>query len=464
MNGSKKTTFPKNSHIWFGIFLYTVVTGLLIQLVLLPYVFTNWHSGNGLLIGLDTVDFNKSVLELISKISSNGWQEWNIKPQGQTVVGVAALFYIFINPHPWALLPLNGILNATGGLAIFQLLLIFIKDRKKALWATLPYLLFPTALSWTAQFHNDNYMIPGVALFLLGWVQLSSLEIWVKWRRIFTCLIYIVIGSFLIWFVRPYVLEVLGFLEIIVGALLIGNILISKDSKKIYLKQTILSLLMILVAVAVNFVFLNVNLISYKPWIIFGPVTKYAGELTDSTDNSNNSESRFRWTKTSWLPSQVDNSLKSLAKTRKSTFKTKAGSNIDADVNFTNSIDIVEYLPRAFEIGFLSPFPYQWFGQGTKAPNTMMRRVAGVEMILIYLSYAGLLFAIWRWRKMPQLWTFILFCSGMIVIYTLAVVNIGTLHRFRYGFLMPIVGLGITGWFEIFNTYVPFWKKIYRRR
>ena len=41
-----------------------------------------------------------------------------------------------------------------------------------------------------------------------------------------------------------------------------------------------------------------------------------------------------------------------------------AGSNIDSDVQFSNAVDVIAYLPRALEIGIFSPFPNYWFSDG----------------------------------------------------------------------------------------------------
>jgi hypothetical protein len=117
-------------------------------------------------------------------------------------------------------------------------------------------------------------------------------------------------------------------------------------------------------------------------------------------------------------------------------------------------------LPRALQIGFLAPFPNDWFGSGSRPANTMMRRVAGSEMRLVYLALLGLPMALWRWRRELSLWIFVFYAAGMQTIYTLVTVNIGTLYRFRYGYLMTFVALGIAGWTVLW----PFIRKWLLRR
>ena len=55
----------------------------------------------------------------------------------------------------------------------------------------------------------------------------------------------------------------------------------------------------------------------------------------------------------------------------------------------------------------------------------------------------------WRWRRRAELWIVVLPCLAMLTLYSLAVPNLGALHRFRYGFLMTLVGLGVAGGLEL---------------
>lgn len=456
-----ESNHPTNSQIWIGFFFYTLIIGLLIQLIILPHIFPAWNAGDGLLKGLDTEKFHQYILNDLARIRTNGWDTWVLKTHGNPILGVVVLFYGLLGAHPWAMLPLNSVLNATAGLSIFLILLGFTKDRRIALMATLPYLIFPTSLSWVAQFHNDNYMVAGVALFILGWFYFSFRETWADWKKIGLSLIIIFIGSLLIWFVRNYVLSILEILSIVVGFFLSVNLTTWIIKKKIFWKNAILAICIIWLSVGMTFFVSKLHLVSGATKIEYGTSHSDSGSLVDLPANTTveeNIESTRKnhvWHRTSWLPIQIDKKLKDLIQTREDAFRPASGSNLDDEIVLTNAVDIIRYLPRAFEIGFFAPFPYQWFEQGKKAPNTMMRRVAGLEMILIYLSYIGLLFAVWKWRNISGLWTFLFFCTGMIVIYAIAVINIGTLHRFRYGFLMPIVGLGVLGWFEIFKTMIP---------
>jgi hypothetical protein len=117
-------------------------------------------------------------------------------------------------------------------------------------------------------------------------------------------------------------------------------------------------------------------------------------------------------------------------------------------VGFHSIKDFLLYLPRAAEIAFLSPFPTDWFKPGSLPANTVMRRVSGFEMVGVYIALALLPYAVWRWRARPDLWIILIFCSGMLLIFGLVVANVGTLYRFRYGFLMTIVAVDLAAGFS----------------
>ncbi len=40
----------------------------------------------------------------------------------------------------------------------------------------MPFIIFPSALLWNTQFHNENYVIPGVFLVLYGWIGVITMN------------------------------------------------------------------------------------------------------------------------------------------------------------------------------------------------------------------------------------------------------------------------------------------------
>ena len=148
--------------------MYTVIAGLFVQLILLPYVFPAWTNGNGLLVGMDGGKFHRIALELAQRINEIGWSQWQLLPDGQLVSGIAAICYVLIYPAPWSVLIVNGILNASACIFMY-LLLSNISKSQKIGYGSLPFFFFPSNLLWNTQFHNENYVIPGVVFILYGW-------------------------------------------------------------------------------------------------------------------------------------------------------------------------------------------------------------------------------------------------------------------------------------------------------
>jgi hypothetical protein len=151
------------------------------------------------------------------------------------------------------------------------------------------------------------------------------------------------------------------------------------------------------------------------------------------------------------MPYQADNLLQSLAVARfgYTTRYSSAGTNVDSEVVFINAQDVIQYIPRAIIISFFAPFPSSWLGEGSSPPNTIMRRVAGVEMVVSYGCLLGLVFFGRSQKQQLAFWIVVLFCFLLILPQGLVVANVGTLYRFRYGSYMMFICLGMGGYFQM---------------
>jgi hypothetical protein len=125
----------------------------------------------------------------------------------------------------------------------------------------------------------------------------------------------------------------------------------------------------------------------------------------------------------------------------------RSGSMIDADVSFSNRADVIKYIPRALEIGYLAPFPTMWFTAGYNV-GLIGRLVGGVETVLTYMIEALACVFIWRRRRHLDTWLMFLTTTIGVLALGTVVVNLGTLYRMRYPFwiLMVIMAAGaLTG-------------------
>jgi hypothetical protein len=116
------------------------------------------------------------------------------------------------------------------------------------------------------------------------------------------------------------------------------------------------------------------------------------------------------------------------------------GSNVDADVRVESAPELLRYLPRAAEVGFFAPFPAMWFSAG-KSVGTAGRLLGGVETLLLYAVEALALLTLWRARRRPEAWLLFASAAAGMVALGLVAVNVGTLFRLRYVFVMLLIVL-----------------------
>lgn len=159
--------------VWVCIFVYAMLTGLAIQLVILPHVFPQLHAGNGLLAGRDWVGFHEQAVVQAQKIMLLGWDEFRLRPDGDNAItGIASFFYVVLTSKPWTLLPLNSLAFATGGVALFSMLKYLELEDNEAILAMVPYAVFPSALLQYGQIHKDVFCTACVLVVLWSWVSL----------------------------------------------------------------------------------------------------------------------------------------------------------------------------------------------------------------------------------------------------------------------------------------------------
>jgi hypothetical protein len=120
------------------------------------------------------------------------------------------------------------------------------------------------------------------------------------------------------------------------------------------------------------------------------------------------------------------------------------GSNIDEDVAFRDTSDILRHLPRASVVGLFAPFPPMWFEPG-KRVGLGGRLVAGTETLLLYFVEALACVGLWHARREPAAWLMLLFALGNVVAIGLVVTNVGAAFRLRYPFMMLVLVLGVGG-------------------
>jgi hypothetical protein len=115
-----------------------------------------------------------------------------------------------------------------------------------------------------------------------------------------------------------------------------------------------------------------------------------------------------------------------------------SGSLIDADVFFNSATDVIRYVPRALEIGYLAPFPSMWVQAG-QSVGLLGRLLSGVEMMLTYLLEIFAAIFVWRNRNHFSSWLLVFTTVIGMLALGMVVVNVGTLYRMRYPFWVLLV-------------------------
>jgi hypothetical protein len=133
----------------------------------------------------------------------------------------------------------------------------------------------------------------------------------------------------------------------------------------------------------------------------------------------------------------------------------EGSSNIDSDVQLTSRSQIIRYLPRAAMIGFFAPFPNMWFATGEQV-GALARRFSGVETMAMYaievLAIVGLLGRASGRQRLAVWFLWSIAAMGMVAL-GLVVVNVGTLYRLRYVFLLLLIILAAKGAAHTFGWY-----------
>jgi len=491
-NGPQKST--PYFRIWLIFFMYTAVVAALIQLIVLPYFFPAWHAGNGLLVGGDWLQFHKSAVELASQIKIHGCSVWQLKPEGQAPIGIAGAIYALTVPKPWTIIPLNAILQATSGIILLKIIQTFIHPWKKAILCVLPFILFPSALTWYTQIHKDGFFILGILFYMWGFLCLVN-STRTNSRSFINSLLFVMLGAAFVWIVRPYGVQMLQGVGLLLLLLLTPYYLIRITKECCTKKEMLKPLFSIFLVIIITPLAKHGGIADVKPAVSTPislsskPITIHQkssmsniAKTTEQHHESNSSflpgfinpseiDTRFLalsqyslsyWQSSKILPTKIDSKIYTFAAVREGflTGYPNATSNIDLDVRFHNVEDIVSYIPRATEIALFSPFPQHWLDRGSSDSNTVMRKISAAEMLITYVFLAFLVYALWLWSKRIEIWMILVFCFSMMIGFTMVIPNIGSLYRTRYGFMMLFIALGVAGFIKLIENR---WNKSIER-
>ncbi|QYK50471.1 MAG: hypothetical protein KF701_08725 [Anaerolineales bacterium] len=424
--------------------MYTLLAGFLVQFLLLPYIFPQWHAGDGLLIGIDATQFHSIAMETYKTLISAGWQDFILYPSGQVIAGIAGIFYFIFGPTPASMLPFNAGMHAVSGLLLYKILRGFSEQKSSAFLAAGFCIALPSTFLWTTQMHNETLSVLGATCFLFAWVQFQQAFHKKELKKWFTALVFLFTGLFLIGLVRDYLLVVYRAASLLLGTYLILRGLAKREHKYLISVAVTLLCLVFIQGIFNTFIQGSVRTLKRVPTITY--LTNGITPGTPAITNRSPSTPASWWQKSHYIPQSIDNQVYSLILRREGAIRSwsEGSTGIDTDVRITSSREAILYTPRALQIALLSPFPSQWFEDGAKVASNFMKLIGSIEISAFYIIYVFFALGAYNWRGRPALHLIILHSIFFLTVFAIATPNAGNLYRFRYPYLIPIVGLGLT--------------------
>lgn len=409
------------------VWLWVVAVGLL-HWWLIPV--TPWHAGHGLLAGGDWVTFQAQAVELAERIRQEGWSAWSLRYEGQAPASLAAALYALTGvKQPWIVLPVHGVLYGVAvraALAIVEALGVTGRWR----WlAVLPF-LFPSSVLIYSQLHKDILSAPGLLLVAYAWVRvLGGID---GVGHIWQPLVAACVGLWLVWWPRPYLAQIALGICVVLWLLACAAAVHERVFARVKQATVLLLVLFASYGAAQRVETLRVEAQRVE---------------TPSCDT---------WKPEVRLP-LIDRPMAALFCYRHRFIQAYSGqgANIDHDRLLTNYRKVIEYLPRALQIGLFAPFPTDWFDTGTSPGSRVKRMLAGLEMAVVYVLLIGI---VWILKQRRVCWfaiALLVFGVAGALFYAYSSPNVGTIYRMRFPFLVLLVCIGTAGWAHRVRSAVP---------
>lgn len=452
MNWLKRLTGSPRLLVWLAliVFMYSWLVGLLLQLWVIPTLFSQPGAAEGLVI-LDSIGFDRIAKAKVVEIANLGWSAWELRPYSQSPAGIASLFYAMFGPSPYSVLPFNAAVHALSACAAMLILRYFFTVVPSLIGA-LVFALNPASLEWVAQIHRDGIFILGNLLFIYGVMNFfrSPGDGGSQWPHyIFSTVLMPVIGIALVWVARPYWIQVMLVTMLL---MLIPWALLTMSRRLKMSRCHIAGLATLFVSVVALQLWLVKFHTPYEPILIPEVVSAASVDPLASTNdvNAGTVEAKsFSWKRTSWIPDVIEGRFYRVAIAREGAKSQGGNTLVDANKYLDSTGAMLGYIPRALQLGMFSPFPELWGGGASTPAMTMARKVVGGVTLIFYVCLIGLVIGLWKLRRNVLVWVMVGICLIGILTYALTYPNIGTLMRYRYGFYMLLIGFGLASWWEL---------------
>jgi hypothetical protein len=352
-------------------------------------------------------------------------------------VGVAgqssflAIIYYYFGINPLFAIPLNALFHSFSAILIYLIAIELLKGSRfsesAGLVSSLCYLTFPSELFLVGQIHKDLFVAFGFLLAL--W---SILKMFLHQDNIVSLLkifLISIVAVLVVAIMKPYLLQVLALTLLLIILLQLVRIFPFSIIK--------FSFLIAYLAITLSIFLCVINKDSHS--------IKNAAWLSGESFIS----PALGWKKSDVLPEFIDKKLMALGTARSSLISSgieiNAKSMIDVNEKPASATEVLIFIPRAFQIALLSPFPNSWFYE-----KSIVKLVSSVEMLIFYLAFLGLIFLAGKQYQYTFLICFV-FALVPLMIFGISIPNIGTLYRYRYPFEMILLMLGICGYAHKLN-------------
>jgi len=434
------------------VFVYAAVSIYVIREFLLHYLIA--HT-NGHLHG-DALYYHQLALEQLEKLKRLGFSEFDLRPQGQGPAGITSLLY-YVNTSPLGIVLLNSLLHAVSTLFLYKIIRLEFRYEISMI-SVLPFLISPYLMHWFSQINKDSFSCAGIMMTVYGLVCLIQNVSQRTFLDHFKSLLFIGIGIFLIWIVRPYINQLM--LPFVIGVLVYTFFYScykcaseQKPSLKIYANVVSIFAVIFFLSVMNKGAASDKTLKSLEEPIAQSRISNLAEGMLWKDCLKNVSENF--WENLDLAPDYFNKKVKALIGQRCYMFSSLENnlgtvttySFIDQKVLPKGTVEAIQYLPQAFLNGVFTPWPKDWLKR-FDGKISFFYLFASLEAIILYITLPFLLLSLfWNWkvtRLIP-----VMFSCYMITIIAMATPFIGALYRYRYPWWMLLLCFSLAATLQI---------------
>jgi putative peptidoglycan lipid II flippase len=392
---------------------------LFIQLIL-PLILPELFHGDGLLhISKDSIIFHQRAIEKANLIHQLGWGIWELKPNDHAPVGIASALYYFF-PSLISTIPLCALLQTISSFVLMLIVNEMGFSAKSQKIAGFLYVFHPISLQWNSQHHKDCYSILGIFLIVFALLYLFRTDLGAA-RKTSRSIATALVGFFLIWLVRAYLIEII-FLALFLAML--PAIIFTKNHR--LLRLAFIPFICILIFFSFD-------------------------ELMDQKAYTNRNEIS-NWNTSHYLPHRIDKKIEYFARNRVTFIQEKMESGtINKNGNhFKNAGDVFLFLPLSLLDSLVEPVPFKYLDGKQGKGSKMISIMASLDMIVSYFLTISFFIFLFINKSQNKILGLTFFLMTILLIIGFSFPNFGTMYRMRYPFFMIILALG----FAHFHDYL----------